>query len=130
MLCRISIDGSTDITFTDDTAARLEALGWHVQRVAEGNTGLEDIRVAIRNAQKATDKPSLICVTTVIGYGSPNMAGTPGVHGSALGEEEARLTREAAGWTDELFSVPDEVCHANEGSATNQLLGSVYADSC
>lgn len=84
---KISIDGHTEISFTEDVNARFEALGWHVQTVKDGNTDLDSIRHAIDEAKKVTDKPSMIKVSTLIGYGSPNKADTHGVHGSPLGEQ-------------------------------------------
>lgn len=105
----ISIDGSTDIAFTEDVCKRFEAYGWHVQHVADGNTDLAGIAKAIAAAKAVTDKPSLIKVTTTIGYGSPNKANTAGVHGAPLGSDEVQLTRENLGWSCEPFVVPDEV---------------------
>lgn len=105
----ISIDGSTDIAFTEDVCKRFEAYGWHVQHVADGNTDLAGIAKAIEAAKAVTDKPSLIKVTTTIGYGSPNKANTAGVHGAPLGPEEVKLTRENLGWNYEPFVVPEEV---------------------
>lgn len=104
----ISIDGSTDISFTEDVAKRFEAYGWHVLHVENGNTDLAAIEKAIAEAKAVTDKPSLIKVTTTIGYGSPNKANTAGVHGAALGDAEIKLTRENLGWGYEPFVVPDE----------------------
>ena len=83
---KISIDGHTEISFTEDVNARFEALGWHVQHVQDGNTDLDAIRKAIDEAKSVTDKPSLIKISTLIGYGSPNKADTHGVHGSPLGK--------------------------------------------
>lgn len=82
---KISIDGHTEISFTEDVSARFESLGWHVQHVKDGNTDLDAIRKAIDEAKSVTDKPSMIKVSTLIGYGSPNKADTHGVHGSPLG---------------------------------------------
>lgn len=104
----ISIDGSTDISFTEDVGKRFEAYGWHVLHVQDGNTDLEGIQKAIAEAKSVTDKPTLIKVTTTIGYGSPNKANTAGVHGSPLGGDEIKLTREKLGWTYDSFTVPDE----------------------
>ncbi|NEQ31981.1 MAG: transketolase [Leptolyngbya sp. SIO4C5] len=104
----ISIDGSTDISFTEDVAKRFEAYGWHVQHVEDGNTDLDAIAKAIENAKSVTDKPSLIKVTTTIGYGSPNKANTPGVHGAALGTDEIVATREHLGWNYGDFEVPED----------------------
>ncbi|MCC5666022.1 transketolase [Nostoc sp. CHAB 5784] len=104
----ISIDGSTDIAFTEDVSKRFEAYGWHVQHVKDGNTDLEAIAKAIEAAKAVTDKPSFIKVTTTIGYGSPNKANTAGVHGAALGGDEVALTRKNLGWEYEPFVVPEE----------------------
>jgi transketolase len=104
----ISIDGSTDVSFTEDVSKRFEAYGWHVLHVADGNTDLDGIAKAIEEAKKVTDKPSFIKVTTTIGYGSPNKANTAGVHGAALGGDEIKLTRENLGWTYEPFEVPQD----------------------
>jgi transketolase len=103
----ISIDGSTDIAFTEDVAKRFEAYGWHVQHVENGNTDLDAIEQAIANARAVTDKPSLIKVTTTIGYGSPKKANTAGVHGAPLGSDENAATRENLGWSAEPFEVPE-----------------------
>lgn len=104
----ISIDGHTDIAFTEDVSKRFEAYGWHVQHVENGNTDLEAIAAAIEKAKAVTDKPSMIKITTTIGYGSPNKADTAGVHGAALGPEEVKLTRESLGWDYEPFVVPED----------------------
>jgi len=104
----ITIDGNTAVSFTEDVLKRYEAYGWHVQHVAEGNTDVEAIVRALEAAKAVTDKPSLIKVTTTIGYGSPNKANTAGVHGAALGAEEAELTRKALEWTYGNFVVPEE----------------------
>ncbi|MBD2514318.1 transketolase [Nostoc sp. FACHB-973] len=111
----ISIDGSTDVAFTEDVSKRFEAYGWHVQHVQEGNTDLEAIADAIEAAKAVTDKPSFIKVTTTIGYGSPNKANTAGVHGAALGGDEIALTRKNLGWEYEPFVVPqDALNHARK----------------
>ncbi|NLX09387.1 MAG: transketolase [Chloroflexi bacterium] len=105
----ISIEGSTSLAFTEDVGMRFEAYGWHVLRVEDGND-LDAIEQAIRAAQAVTDRPSLIVVTTTIGYGSPNKAGTSEVHGSPLGADEVQRTKEALGWPLEpTFYVPDDV---------------------
>ncbi|CAM0907287.1 unnamed protein product [Alopecurus aequalis] len=118
----ISIDGSTDIAFTEDVLARYEALGWHTIWVKNGNTGYDDIRAAIKEAKEVKDKPTLIKVTTIIGYGSPNKASTHSVHGSALGAKEVEATRKNLLWPHEPFHVPDEVKrhwghHLDEGAS-------------
>ena len=104
----ISLDGPTEYAFTEDRMARFDAYGWHTQFVADGND-LEAIDKAIRAAQDDTERPSIIAVRTIIGYGSPQ-EGTSKVHGSALGEENLRKTKEFFGWDpDKSFVVPDEV---------------------
>jgi len=104
----ITIDGRTDVSFTEDVLKRYEAYGWHVQHVADGNTDVNAIAKAIEAAKAVTDKPSIIKVTTTIGYGSPNKGDTAGVHGAPLGEEEAELTRKQLGWDYAPFEVPQE----------------------
>lgn len=105
----ISIDGHTDISFTEDVSARYEALGWHTIHVKDGNTDLDAIRAAIEEAKAVTDKPTLIKVTTLIGYGSPNKANSHAVHGAALGGDEVDATRKNLGWDLAPFEVPGEV---------------------
>ena len=104
----ISIDGSTDISFTEDVGKRFEAYGWHVIHVEDGNSDLGAIAAAIEAAKAVTDKPSMIKVTTTIGYGSPNKGNTAGVHGAPLGADENKLTRENLGWTYGAFEVPED----------------------
>ena len=105
----VSLSASTQITFTEDVARRFEAYGWHVQKIDDGNN-TDDIAKAIDKAQKATGYPSLIIVRTHIGYGSPNKQDTYSAHGSPLGENEVRLTKENLGWpTEPLFYIPVEV---------------------
>jgi len=103
----ISIEGSTDLTFTEDVPARFRAYGWHVQEVA--GYDLDGLEAAIRAAQEEPQRPSLIVCHTHIAYGSPNKQDTAGAHGAPLGEEEVRLTKEALGWPpDAHFLIPDE----------------------
>jgi transketolase len=104
----ISIDGSTDVAFTEDVSKRFEAYGWHVLHVEDGNTDLAAIEKAIAEAKSVTDKPTMIKVTTTIGYGSPNKQNTAGIHGAALGTDEVALTRNNLGWTYEPFVVPED----------------------
>jgi transketolase len=105
---RITIEGATDLTYSDDARRRFESYGWHVERVDDGND-LAAIDAAIERAKAETGRPSLIIVRTVIGYGSPNRAGTSKAHGEPLGAEEVRLTKDRLGWpTQEPFYVPDE----------------------
>lgn len=104
---RISIEGSTDITFTEDRAKRFEAYGWHVQRVEDGND-LQALAQAIAAARAHTEHPSIIVVRTQIGFGSPNKQGTAGVHGEPLGKNEVVLTKRAYGWPEnESFYLPE-----------------------
>jgi transketolase len=108
----ISIDGSTDISFTEDVGKRFEAYGWQVLHVKDGNTDLAGIAAAIAEAKADTTRPTLIKVTTTIGYGSPNRSNTAGVHGAPLGGDEIKLTRENLGWEYEPFEVPaDALAH-------------------
>jgi len=105
----ISIEGDTGLAFTEDVGRRFEAYGWQVLRVEDGND-LDAIDAAIRFAQAEPTRPSLIMVTTQIGYGSPNKAGTAEVHGAPLGADEVAATKEALGWPQEpAFYVPDDV---------------------
>lgn len=104
----ISIEGQTEITFTEDVLKRFDAYGWHTARVTDG-TDTEAIAQAIRDAQNATDRPSLIAVRTHIAEGSPNKHDSPSAHGSPLGAKEVQLTRENLGWTYAPFEVPDDV---------------------
>ncbi len=104
----ISIDGHVEGWFTDDTAARFEAYGWHVVRHVDGHNP-DAIKAAIEEAHKVTDKPSLLMCKTVIGFGSPNKAGTHDVHGAALGAAEVAATREALGWKYAAFEIPQDI---------------------
>jgi transketolase len=103
----ISIDGSTNLAFTEDRAKRFEAYGWHVQTVSDAND-LAALETAIKAAQ-ADPRPSLICVKSIIGYGSPHKAGTSKAHGEPLGVDEIKLTKENLGWpSQEPFFVPED----------------------
>tara|TARA_Y100001968_G_scaffold333088_1_gene394045 strand:+ start:1530 stop:3545 length:2016 start_codon:yes stop_codon:yes gene_type:complete len=104
----ITIDGRTDVSFTEDVLKRYEAYGWHVQHVEAGNTDVTAIENAIAAAKAVTNQPSIIKITTTIGYGSPNKSDTAGVHGAPLGEEEAELTRKELGWNYGPFEIPQE----------------------
>ncbi len=106
---QISIDGPTDITFTEDVDKRFGAYNWHVQHVQNGDTDLEAIGQAIENAKDETNRPSLIRISTTIGYGSPKLAGSSNCHGAPLGEDEIKATRESLSWKHPAFSVPDDV---------------------
>jgi transketolase len=103
----ISLDGPTDLSFTENVQDRFKAYHWHVQTVADGND-LDAISAAIEAAKAVTDKPSLIAVRTIIGYGSP-LAGTSKIHGAAMGAENVKKTKQALNWPDDkFFYVPDE----------------------
>ena len=105
---KISIDGPTSLTFSEDVTTRYRAYGWHVQHVDDGND-LEGLLHALGRAQATTSQPSLIAVRTTIGYGSPKLAGTSKVHGSPLGAEEALATNAALGIEWAPFTIPDDV---------------------
>ena len=114
----IQLAGGTEMAFSEDVSERFEAYGWHVQDLGE-DLSLDDIEQAIAMAHDVADRPSLIMLRTHIGYGSPNKQDTHAAHGSPLGEEEVRLTKEAYGWDpDAQFLVPDEVLdHFRETAA-------------
>ena len=103
----VSIDGDTELSFTEDRAGRYEALGWHVIREVDGHDN-DAVAAAIEEAQRETDRPSFLEVRTVIGYGSPNLAGQHTVHSDAIGEDEIRATKENLGLPLEDFHVPDD----------------------
>lgn len=105
---RISLAAATDLTFSEDRAGRFEAYGWHVQTVQDGND-LEAIERALISARNETERPSLVIIRTHIGFGSPHRQDTFEAHGSPLGEEEVRLTKENLGWPPEPpFHIPPE----------------------
>lgn len=105
----ISLDGDLDRSFSENVKNRFEAMNWEVLYVKDGNN-IEEVTAAIEKAKQSTDRPTLIEVKTTIGFGSPNRAGTSGVHGAPLGSDEAKLTKEAYSWTfEEDFHVPSEV---------------------
>jgi transketolase len=104
---KISIDGSTSLSFTEDVQARFRAYGWHVQAVDGHDTAA--IARATEEALKVTDKPSLIACRTIIGFGSPKKQGTKDCHGSPLGAEEIAATRQHLGWTAPPFVIPDDI---------------------
>ncbi len=104
----ITIDGKTELTFSDDTAKRFEGYGWHVERVADGND-LGSLDACLAAARRVTDRPSLIIVRTHIAFGSPHKQDTAAAHGAPLGDEEVKLTKQNLGWPSlEPFHVPDE----------------------
>jgi transketolase len=104
----ISIDGSTDLSFTEDVGKRYEAYGWQVQEINAHDMG--EIEKALEQAKADTSRPSMIICNAHIAYGSPNKQDTAGAHGAPLGEDEVKLTKKALGWPEEpAFHVPDEV---------------------
>ena len=105
---KITIEGSTDLAFSEDVARRFSGLGWNVIRVDDAND-LDSLAAALVQFEQTDDRPTLIIVKSTIAYGAPNKAGTSGAHGAPLGAEEVQLTKEAYGWTGEPFSVPDDV---------------------
>ena len=128
----ITIEGDTALTFSDDTAERFQAYGWHVQHVADVND-LTELNRAINAAKKETSKPSLIVVRSHIGYGSPNKHDTAEAHGSALGVEEIKLTKQALGYpSQEPFYVAPEALKfwretAKKRAKTQEEWNSLYA---
>lgn len=120
----ITIEGSTDLAFEEDVSKRFEAYGWHVHNLPDIND-LDALSQAIKSAQQETDRPSLIKVTSIIGYGSPNKQNSATAHGSPLGKDELRLVKENFGFDpDKNFIVPEEVLDfyrkAGEKSAKNE----------
>ena len=107
----ISIDGEVEGWFTDDTAARFKAYGWHVIDGVDGHDTTA-LLGAIKQAQAETNKPTLICCKTIIGKGSPNKEGTENCHGAPLGADEITLVREQLGWQAEPFTVPEDIADA------------------
>ncbi|UCG80664.1 MAG: transketolase [Desulfobacterales bacterium] len=103
---RITIEGGTDLTFTEDVGKRFEAYGWHLQQVEGYNHA--QIAAALTAAQAETNRPSLIVARTHIGYGSPNKQDTASAHGEPLGPEEALLVRERFNWPETLFHIPED----------------------
>jgi transketolase len=104
----ISIDGEVEGWFTDNTPARFEAYGWHVVSGVDGHDPIA-INLAIEQAKNTTDKPTLICCKTTIGFGSPNKSGSHDCHGAPLGDEEVLAAREFLNWPYKAFEIPDDV---------------------
>ena len=117
----ISIDGKIDGWFTDDTAARFKSYGWQVIDKVDGHDA-DAISSAIDKAIKNTNNPSLICCKTQIGFGSPNKAGTASSHGSPLGEEEIKKTKEKLGWEYKAFEIPQDIKEMWDGSKKGEKL--------
>lgn len=112
----ITIEGETDLSFSEDVATRFEGLGWNAVRVNDAND-VDAISRAIQSFLETDDRPTIIVLRSIIGWGAPNKANTHGAHGAPLGEDEIKLTKEFYGWpTDKKFFVPDEVrAHFAEG---------------
>ena len=104
----ISIDGEVEGWFTDDTPGRFAAYGWHVIPNVDGHNA-DAVKAAIEQARSVTDKPSIICCKTTIGFGSPNKGGKEECHGAPLGNDEIELTRKELGWTHGSFEIPDDI---------------------
>lgn len=117
----ISIDGHIEGWYTDDTAKRFEAYGWHVIPNVDGHNS-DAVNAAVEAAKKVTDKPTLICCKTTIGMGSPNKAGSHDCHGSALGEAEVAATRANIGWNYPPFEIPADVYAGWDGKAKGSKL--------
>jgi transketolase len=112
----ITIEGSTELTFTEDRMARFAAFGWHVQRVEQSND-VDAVALALANAREETGRPSLIAVRTHIGFGSPHKQDTAAAHGEALGVEEVQLTKEAMDWpVSPSFHIPEEALEHFRGA--------------
>ena len=115
---RITIDGSTDLAFSDNTTRRFESYGWHVQKIADGND-LKALDTAIAQAKRVTDRPSLIIVRTHIAWGSPHKQDTADAHGAPLGVDEVKATKQNLGWPSlEPFYVPEEALEQWRTAAT------------
>ncbi|MFL2701508.1 MAG: transketolase [Gammaproteobacteria bacterium] len=127
----ISIDGNVEGWFTEDIPERFKSYGWQVISSVDGHNS-EDIDKAIKTAKADTDKPSIICCKTIIGRGSPKKEGSASVHGSALGEEEIKNTRDNLGWHYETFSVPKEIYFewdaSDQGQATEDEWNKNFQD--
>ncbi|NOY15930.1 MAG: transketolase [Gammaproteobacteria bacterium] len=124
----ISIDGEVEGWFTDDTPERFDAYSWHVVKDVDGHDG-NAIKAAIEEARAVTDKPSLICCKTIIGFGSPNKGGKEDCHGAPLGDEEIALTRKALGWEYGPFEIPDDVYAGWDAKAKGAATESAWDDS-
>lgn len=126
---RITIDGGTDLAYTEDPTGRFEAYGWQVLSVPDGND-IEAIRTAIAEARAEPNRPTLIRVHTVIGYGSPSKAGTSASHGSPLGADDLKGAKEALGWPQEpTFLVPEAVReHMMDIERRGRVLAAEWAD--
>ncbi|HAL0496179.1 TPA: transketolase [Escherichia coli] len=126
----ISIDGHVEGWFAEDTAARFRAYGWHVIEGVDGHDP-EEVDAAVREAKSVTDKPSLLCCKTIIGFGSPNKANSHDCHGSALGADEVALVRERLQWPYAPFEIPGEIYAAwdatEKGAQVQQEWDALFA---
>ncbi|WKA53445.1 transketolase [Planococcus shixiaomingii] len=123
----ISLDGELSMSFSENIQKRFESYGWNYLRVEDGNN-LEDLSAKIAQAKQSSDKPTLVEVKTVIGYGAPNKSGKADVHGAPLGEDEMKLAKEYYEWTfDQDFHVPEEV-YETFTNATEELGGKAESD--
>ncbi|MDH5629682.1 MAG: transketolase [Gammaproteobacteria bacterium] len=123
----ISIDGEVEGWFTDDTVKRFESYGWHVVANVDGHDS-DAINTAIKEARENTDKPSLICCKTTIGFGSPNKSGKEDCHGAPLGEEEIKLVRKELNWPHPAFEIPDEVLQGWDAREKGNALEAAWND--
>ncbi|EJX9071161.1 transketolase [Escherichia coli] len=127
----ISIDGHVEGWFAEDTAARFRAYGWHVIEGVDGHDP-EAVDAAVREAKSVTDKPSLLCCKTIIGFGSPNKANSHDCHGSALGADEVALVRERLQWPYAPFEIPGEIYAewdaSEKGAQVQQEWDALFAD--
>ncbi len=123
----ISIDGHVDGWFTDDTPKRFESYGWHVIADVDGHDP-DALQKAIETAKAMTDKPTMICCKTTIGFGSPNKAGSHACHGAPLGEEEINLTKAALGWDHAAFEVPADVYSGWDAKAKGAAAEAAWND--
>ncbi|QZN96646.1 transketolase [Symbiopectobacterium purcellii] len=124
----ISIDGHVEGWFIDDTAARFEAYGWHVVRGVDGHDA-DAITRAVEQARAVTDKPSLLMCKTVIGFGSPNKAGTHDSHGAPLGDAEVAASREQLGWKYPPFEIPADIYAAWDAKAAGAQKESAWRET-
>mgnify|MGYP001258457921 FL=1 len=127
----ISIDGNVEGWFTEDIPERFKSYGWQVISAVDGHNA-DDIDKAIKKAKADTDKPSIICCKTIIGKGSPKKEGSASSHGSALGEEEVKNTRDNLGWKHEAFNIPKEIYSewdaSDQGQATEDEWNKIFQD--
>lgn len=123
----ISIDGEVKGWFTDDTPKRFEAYGWHVIPKVDGHDA-QAVKQAIEQARAVTDKPSLICCQTIIGWGSPNKQGKESCHGAALGTDEVALVRKTIGWDAPPFEIPKEIYEGWDAKAKGAKLEQAWQD--